>query len=155
MITDRTGSDFGSALQHIGLVVDLLRFSADEAVEEIAPLLHPQMQVLAAPGVAPARLYQTREDFLAYFADARAHDVLVEPDAREIRITPSGAVVVTGSVRMTTLDSIDETPAWFVYTFRDQLIASLETYLDGKMAAEAAADPVGSSADLTSAPKPA
>jgi hypothetical protein len=56
---------------------------------------------------------------------------------------------------MTTLDSIDETPAWFVYTFRDQLIASLETYLDGKMAAEAAANPVGSSADLTSAPEPA
>jgi hypothetical protein len=34
------------------------------------------------------RRYQTREEFLAYFPDAKAHAVLIEPDASEIRVAP-------------------------------------------------------------------
>jgi len=142
MSPDQADPEFGCELHHIGLVVDLLRLSGEEAVEAIVPLLHPQMRVLAAPGIAPARPYQTREDFLDYFSDARAQGVLIEPDAQEVRASRSGAVMVAGRLRMTTSDSVDETPAWFVYTFRDRLISSLETYLDGDMAEEAAGFPV-------------
>jgi len=58
---DRPRADFGTRLREIGMVVDLLRLSATEAIDDIAPLLHPEMRVLAAPGIAPARRYQTRE----------------------------------------------------------------------------------------------
>jgi hypothetical protein len=129
---------FGAKLHRIGLVVDLLRHSAEEAVEAIAPLLHPEMRVVAAPGVAPARQYQTREDFLAYFADARLNKVLVEPDACEIHVTHSGSVLVTGSLRMTSPAGVSEIPAWYVYTFRDGLIASLENHLTSELAYESA-----------------
>jgi len=62
-----------------------------------------------------------------------------ERDAHEIRIGASGAIVVAGSVRMTNRGSVaDKTPVWFVYTFRDGLIASLATHLDPAMAEEAA-----------------
>ena len=138
MTADHNDTKFGLGLRHIGLVVDLMRLSGQEAVAEITPLLHPEMRTLAAPGVAPARPYETREDFLDYFSEARANGVLVEPDARELRLAASGAVVVTGSIRMTSSAGVDETPAWFVYTFRDGLIASLETYLDAELAEEAA-----------------
>ena len=47
MIDDRPGADFGAGLRQIGMVVDLLRLSAEEAVDEIAPLLHPEMRMLA------------------------------------------------------------------------------------------------------------
>jgi hypothetical protein len=138
MSVDHKNANFGIGLRHIGVVVDLLRLSATEAVEEIAPLLHPEMRTLAAPGIAPARPYQTREDFLEYFSEARANGVLVEPDACEVRLCPSGAIVVAGSVRMTTRAGIAELPTWFVYTFRDGLVASLETHLTAEMADDAA-----------------
>ena len=131
-------SEFGTGLAQVGMVLDLLRFSADEAVDDIAPLLHPEMRVLAAPGVAPSRPYETRTDFLEYFAEARRNGVLVEPDVREVRFGPTGAIVVSGSLRMTTRAGEAETPAWFVYTFRDGLIASLETHLDAALADAAA-----------------
>ena len=133
-----TQADFGTGLQQAGIVLDLLRFSADEAVDALAPLLHPDMQVLAAPGIAPARRYQTREDFFEYFSEARKNGVLVEPDLQELRLSPSGAIIVSGTVRMTSPAGIDETPAWFVYTFRDGLIASLENHLNAAMAEQAA-----------------
>ena len=136
---DRPRGDFGTRLREIGMVVDLLRLSATEAIDDIAPLLHPEMRVLAAPGIAPARRYQTREDFLEYFSEARRNGILIEPDAHEIRFGATGALMVTGSVRMTNHGGgTDETPIWFVYTFRDGLIASLENHLDPTMAAEAA-----------------
>ncbi|MEA2496626.1 MAG: hypothetical protein QOJ29_4537 [Thermoleophilaceae bacterium] len=141
MSANQNDAKFGSGLRHIGMVVDLLRLSGQEAVAAIAPLVHPEMRMLAAPGVAPARDYQTREEFLDYFSEARANGVLVEPDACELRVAASGAVVVTGSLRMTSRGGEDEIPAWFVYTFRDGLIASLETYLDAEMAQEAAGSP--------------
>ena len=71
MSSDGVGRDFGVALGRIGLVAKLLQLSAIEAVEEIAPLLHSEMRMYAAPGVAPARLYESREGFLGYFAAAR------------------------------------------------------------------------------------
>jgi ketosteroid isomerase-like protein len=140
-VTDSPRTDFGAGLRQIGMVVDLLRLSATEAVEEIAQLIHPEMQVLAAPGVAPTRPYQTREHFLEYFSEARANGVLVQPDAYEVGFASSGAVVVAGSVRLRSRGGDTETPAWFVYTFRDGLIASLETYLSAEMAAQAAGRP--------------
>lgn len=138
MSTVELDPSFGAALQRMGMVIDLLRFSAEEAVGDIAPLLHPEMRVLPAPGIAPARPYETREDFLAYFTEARAQGVFVEPDAREIRVTAEGGVLVAGSVRVTGAPGgTAEAPAWFLYTFRDGLIASLENYMDGDMAAQA------------------
>jgi ketosteroid isomerase-like protein len=138
MSIDRADPDFGEGLRHIGLVVDLQRLSAIDDVDSMRPLLHPEMRTLAAPGVAPSRPYETREDFLGYFADARANGVLVEPDTHEIRLTPSGAIIASGHLRMTAAGESDVTPAWFVYTFRDRRIASLETYLDRPMAYDAA-----------------
>lgn len=138
MSTDQESEDFGVELHHIGLVVDLLRLSAKQAVDEIAPLLHPRMRVLAAPGVVPAHAYRTREDFLNYFSDARSRGIFIEPDAREIRTSPSGSVIVTGSLRMTSQGDATDIPAWYVYTFRDRLIDSLETYLDAALAEDAA-----------------
>ena len=35
-------------------------------------------------------------------------------------------------------NGVDEIPAWFVYTFRDGLIASLENHLDRELAEHAA-----------------
>ena len=136
MSPEHQSRPFGADLHHIGLVVDLLRLSANEAVEEIASLLHPQMRVLAAPGLAPSRAYETREDFIDYFSEAQSQGVLIQPDAHEIR-TGGPSVIVAGHVRITTADSIDETPAWFVYTFRDDLIDSLSTFLDAELAEEA------------------
>ena len=141
-MTDCPAPDFGTSLAQVGMVLDLLRLSAAEAVDDIAPLLHPEMRVLAAPGIAPARPYETREDFLAYFAEARKNHVLVEPDLVEVRFGPTGAIVVSGSVRMTSRAGVVETPAWFVYTFRDGLIASLENHLSAEMAGEAAGIPL-------------
>lgn len=138
MSTDDAAPAFGTGLRELGMVVDLLRHSAREAVDEVAPLLHPELRVLAAPGVAPVRPYQTREDFLRYFAEARANGVLVEPDLRELHLMPSGAIMAVGSLRMTTSGGADETPAWFVYTFRDGLIASLEAHLSSDLAETAA-----------------
>ena len=138
MNTDLPNAGFGRDLRQIKLVVELLVLSGQEAVAELAPLLHPEMRVLAAPGVAPVRSYQTREEFLAYFADAKAHGVLIEPDASEIRVGASGAVLVAGALRMSGATGVDEIPAWFVYTFRDGLIASLENHLDRGMAEDAA-----------------
>jgi ketosteroid isomerase-like protein len=140
-VTDSPRTDFGAGLRQIGMVVDLLRLSATEAVEEIAQLIHPEMQVLAAPGVAPTRPYETREHFLEYFSEARANGVLVQPDAYQVGFAASGAVIVAGSLRMRSRGGDAETPAWFVYTFRDGLIASLETYLSAEMAAQAAGRP--------------
>jgi hypothetical protein len=129
---------FGRDLRQIRMVVELLALSGQEAVADLAPLLHPEMRVLAAPGVAPVRSYQTREEFIAYFADAKEHGVLIEPDASEVRLSPTGAVFVAGALRMSGPNGIDEIPAWFVYTFRDGLIASLENHLDREMAQHAA-----------------
>lgn len=138
MNTDQRDAAFGRDLRQIKMVVEWLALSGQEAVAELAPLLHPEMRVLAAPGVAPVRSYQTREEFLAYFDDAKAHGVLIEPDASEIRVGPSGAVLVAGALRMSGPNGVDEIPAWFVYTFRDGLIASLENHLDREIAQHAA-----------------
>jgi hypothetical protein len=129
---------FGTGLRRIQMVVELLCLAGDEVVDLISPLIHPEMQMLPAPGVAPARSYTNRQEFLAYFSDARRNGVRVKPEAREIRVTQSGAVLVSGSLRMAGPDGEDEIPAWFVYTFRDGLIATLENHLDRGMAEEAA-----------------
>ena len=142
-MTDDLTSDFGTGLAQVGMVLDLLRFSAHEAVDDIAPLLHPEMRVLPAPGIAPSHPYETREDFLGYFAEARRNGVLVEPDVRDIRFGPTGALVVSGNLRMTSRAGAAETPAWFVYTFRDGLIVSLENHLSAAMADQAAGIPAG------------
>ena len=137
MSTDRRDAAFGRDLRQIRMVVELLALSGQEAVAELAPLLHPSCASSPRPGVAPVRSYQTREEFLAYFADAKAHGVLIEPDASEIRVGPSGAVIVAGALRMSGTTGVDEIPAWFVYTFPDGLIASLENHLDREMAEHA------------------
>ena len=48
------------------------------------------------------------------------------------------AVLVAGALRITGATGVDEIPAWFVYTFRDGLIASLENHLDREIAEHAA-----------------
>jgi hypothetical protein len=138
MTAERRDIPFGTNLRRIRMVVDLLRLSGEEAVDEIAPLIHPQMRMLAAPGIAPASRYESREDFLGYFGEASANGILIQPDASQIRVTPSGSVLVTGNLRIAGPDGVDEVAAWFVYTFRDGLIGSLETYLDDEMAEKAA-----------------
>ena len=138
MNIDQRYAGFGRDLRQIRMVVELLALSGQEAVAELTPLLHPEMRVLAAPGVVPARSYQTREEFLAYFADAKAHGVLIEPDASEIRVGPAGAVLVAGALRMSGPNGVDEIPAWYVYTFREGLIATLENHLDREIAEHAA-----------------
>ena len=55
-------------------------------------------------------------------------------DAAEIRVSPPGGGLATGRLRMTTASQEDETPAWFVYTFRDRQIASIEAHLNREMA---------------------
>jgi hypothetical protein len=55
MNTDQRDAGFGRDLRQIKMVVELLALSGQEAVAELAPLLHPEMRVLAAPGVAPVR----------------------------------------------------------------------------------------------------
>jgi hypothetical protein len=129
---------FGTGLRRIALVVDLLRLVGQEAVGEISPLVHPEITVLGTPGLAPGGGYQGREEFLGYFAEAKAHGLFIQPDVSEIRVSPSGAVLATGSLRVAGPSGIDEVPAWFVYTFLGGLIASLATYLDCAQAETAA-----------------
>jgi hypothetical protein len=138
--TDVSSADetFGTGLRRIALVADLLRLVSQEAVGEIAPLVHPEISVLGTPGIAPGGGYQGREEFLGYFAEAKAHGLLIQPDVSAIRMSPSGAVLATGSLRVAGPTGIDEVPAWFVYTFRAGLIASLATYLDYTQAETAA-----------------
>jgi ketosteroid isomerase-like protein len=138
---------FGNGLRRIRMVVEFLRLSGAESVEEIASLAHPEITVLAVPGIAPGWGYQGREEFLGYFAEARAHGVFVEPDAREIEVGPSGSVLVVGGMRVSSPGGVEETPAWFVYTFRDGLIASVGTYLDREKAEASAGLPVNSGPD--------
>ena len=82
-MTDDLTSDFGTGLAQVGMVLDLLRLSAHEAVDDIAPLLHPEMRVLPAPGIAPSHPYETREDFLGYFAEARRCLLYTSPSPRD------------------------------------------------------------------------
>jgi hypothetical protein len=129
---------FGDHLERIRLVVQLLVLSGESSIDKraIAAILHPQMHSLAAPGVAPARSYENREQFLEYFPDAVGKGIQVRPDASEIKVLASGSVLAAGSLRVTTPAGTDTTPAWFVYTFREGLIDSLETYLDQGLAEE-------------------
>jgi hypothetical protein len=138
--TDAVDADvaFGTGLRRISLVVDLLRLVGQEAVGEIAPLVHPEITVLGTPGLAPGGGYQGRDAFLGYFAEAKAHGLFIQPDVSALRVSPSGAVLATGSLRVAGPSGIDEVPAWFVYTFRDGLIASLATFLDCAQAEAAA-----------------
>jgi ketosteroid isomerase-like protein len=133
----QTEEEFGTGLGRIRMVVELLHLSGEPDIEGITALLHPQMHMLAAPGVAPVRSYESREEFLQYFSDAAAHEIVIRPDVHEIRISPTGAILAAGRLQIAGR-VVDETDAWFVYTFRDGKIASLETYLDRAMAEDAA-----------------
>ena len=55
MNAEEHAEPFGTGLREIRMVVDLLCLSKEQAVAQITPLLHPQMRMLAAPGVAPVR----------------------------------------------------------------------------------------------------
>jgi hypothetical protein len=130
--------DFGSSLYRIGVVADLLRLSATRDIEKIEPLVHPEMRVVAAVGIAPQAPRPGREGFLDYFRDTEAKGILTEPDAYEIQACLSGKVLVAGSVRFTTDDGTAESPVYYVYAFQNGLISRLETHL-GREAAEDAA----------------
>ena len=55
MSIDQRDAGFGRDLRQIRMVVELLALSGQEAVAELAPLLHPELRVLVSPGVAPVR----------------------------------------------------------------------------------------------------
>jgi len=45
-------------------------------------------------------------------------------------VTPTGNVFATGELLSTVNGRTDGIPAWYVYRFRDGLVASIETYID-------------------------
>ena len=45
-------------------------------------------------------------------------------------MTPTGNVFATGELLSTVNGRTDGIPAWYVYRFRDGLVASIETYID-------------------------
>ena len=136
MTAEADPPEFGDHLVRIQQVVRLLVLSGESPVDKLAmtTILHPEMHSLAAPGIAPARSYENRTQFLEYFPDAVGRGFQVRPDASEIRVLPSGAVWAAGGLCVTTPAGADTTPAWFIYTFREGLIDSLETYLDRDLA---------------------
>lgn len=140
---DMSGRDpsdryFGSALHRIAMVVELLQLSSTRDTEKIAPLIHPEMQVHAAAGIAPQAPRRGREGFLDYFRDTEAKGILMEPDAYEIHACLSGKVMVAGAIRFTMNGQQSEAPVYYVYTLRDGLISCLETHLTREVAEEAA-----------------
>jgi len=135
--------EFGEGLRRMRMALDLLQPPSEEhAAALIAPLLHPEIQVLGSPGIGPAHGYDGRDEFLKYFDDAAAHGVWIRSDATEVVIAPSGAMLITATLLISGHGLADTTPAWFVLTFRDGLIASLETHLSREMADESVAGKV-------------
>lgn len=137
-MSDPVDGSFGAGLAKIRMVVELLSLSGVGDVSAIAPLLHPEMRVVAAPGIAPTQRLRTRDELLAFFAESRSRGLLISPDASRICLSRSGAVFVEGRICITSAAGADVVPAWFVYTIRDGLIASLETHLDRDLALRAA-----------------
>lgn len=135
---DEIDQYFGSALHRVGVVVDLLRRSSGGDIEGIKPLLHPEMTVFAAPGIAPQVHRPGREGFLDYFRDTEARNIRMEPDAYEIHACLSGKVLVAGAIRFTIKERVTEAPVYYVYAFRDGLISCFETHTDRSAAEEAA-----------------
>jgi len=129
---------FQVALHRIGVVVDLLRLSGARDIKNIEPLLHPDMQVVPAPGIAPKASRRGRAGFLDYFRDTESKGILMEPDAYEIQHCLSGKVLVAGSLRFTNNGTITQAPVFYVYAFRDGLISCLETHLDREGAKQSA-----------------
>ncbi|MDX6587250.1 MAG: two-component system, sporulation sensor kinase [Solirubrobacterales bacterium] len=138
---DKSDRHSGSALYRIGAVADLLRLSGTYDIERIKPLIHPEVRVVAAPGVAPQPTRPGREGFLDYFREAEAKGILVEPDACEIHACPSGKVLVTGCPLFSTGGATTEGSAYHIYAFRDGLICGLETRIVREAAEDAALDP--------------
>lgn len=130
---------FGERLRNAHLVTSLMLASGRHEVDSAAALLHPDFRLVPIPGLAPARGYRSREEFLEYFAESERVGQLVEPDLSSLQVTPSGSILVEGRLRVTTAGEETFLDAWFVYTFRDGLIASLGNYLDAQTAEAAAA----------------
>lgn len=138
-------SEFGEALRHVRLVVELLERSRDEDPEGAERVLHPELEVLAIPGMAPGSGYGSRDEFMDYFEESRRIDQRIEPDVSRIRVTPAGIVILDGRLRITVGENTEFVDAWFVYEFRDGLIAKFGNYLDPLQAERAA----GLDPDLT------
>ena len=136
-MTDQA-APFGAGLSHARLVTGLLHCSGQENVEGVAEVLHPDFRVVAIPGLAPARGYRSRDEFLEYFEEAKRAGQLIQPDLRSLRALDNGAILVEGALCVTGENASEIVDAWFVYTFRDGLIASLGNYLDPLSAEEAA-----------------
>jgi hypothetical protein len=120
------------------VVSDFLRLTGKRDVERIRPLLHPEMKVATAPGIAPPVRRPGREGFLDYFRETEAMNLLMEPDAYEIHACLSGKVLVAGALRFTATRDVSEAPMFYVYTFRDGLISHFETHLKRETAEDAA-----------------
>lgn len=129
---------FGRALDNVKLVTELLYHSAREDEDAIAPLLHEDFKVVSIPGIAPARGYQSRTEFLAFFGESRRTGQVVRPDVRSIEVLPNGAVLVQGRLLLVAGDMRHEMNSWFVYTFGDGVICSLGNYVDAESARRAA-----------------
>jgi ketosteroid isomerase-like protein len=134
-------SEFGEALQHLRLVVDLLRGSsaAEPDADAIAELLHPELDVLAIPGLAPGQGYRSREEFLeGYFGESRRIGQHIEVDVSRVRVSPTAAILVDGRLRISVGDNTELVDAWFVYRFRDGRISAFGNYLEPTAAERAA-----------------
>lgn len=132
-------TEFGEGLRNAQMVTSLLLASGRADVDAVAVLLHPDFRVIAIPGLAPARGYQSRDEFLGYFDQSASVGQHIEPDLVSLEVRPNGSIVVEGRLRVLTAGEETHTDAWFVYTFRDGLIASLGNYLDARSAEAAVA----------------
>lgn len=140
MNADGGTPDFGDGLRHIRTVVNFLQpLDEKNAMDTIMPLLHPEVKILGAPGIGPARGYESRADFARYFADVQEQGVWIRTDAHRIEVMPSGAILVSATLRITGRAGTDTTPAWFVFKFSLESIILIETHLDEKIAQESAA----------------
>lgn len=131
-------TEFGQSLRHVRLVIELLDRSGAGDAAGVVDLLHPELEVLAIPGMAPGKGYRSREEFLGYFEDAGRIGQRIETDVSRVRVSPSGSVIVDGALRITVGENTEVVDAWFVYGFRDGLIATLGNYLEPAQAERAA-----------------
>jgi hypothetical protein len=102
-------------------------------------LLHPELVVPSVVGVAPSPGFFGIEGFRRYFEDAASVGFLAQAAIRSAHLTDAGNVLASGSLICTAGGNTTETPAWFVYRFRDELVSAIETYIVEELAVQAAA----------------
>lgn len=135
------------SLRRLRLALSVASLANDGAIEQLGPLLHPELHVPSVPGLAPFKGYRGPDGFRRYFVEARSHGFHARADVTEAIVTVEGNVLASGDLVCTVDGESESLPAWFVYRFRDGLVSAIETYTDGKTARRGAHQPLGDASD--------